>query len=123
VDVGDRDGHRPAGADPSRALVGRVEVDGVEPECLGQLGPGAGGGFDPPPDGGGVAGGDLLVRVEQVRVVVGGSEVDGDALDRRRGYGLSGLVRCGVCGRRTNSHGCTDGPERAGLQGWRVAVA
>ena len=58
VDVGDRDGHRPAGADPLRALVGRVEADGVEAERLGQLGPDAGGGFDPPADGGGVAGGE-----------------------------------------------------------------
>ena len=42
--VGDRDGHR-SRPDLSRALVGGVEVDGVEPECLGQLGPGAGGGL------------------------------------------------------------------------------
>jgi hypothetical protein len=36
---------RPGSPDLSRALVGGVEVDGVEPECLGQLGPGAGGGL------------------------------------------------------------------------------
>ena len=47
VDVGDRDGHRPPGADPLRAFIGRVEVDGVEPECFGQLGPDSGGGYGP----------------------------------------------------------------------------
>ena len=76
----DGDGHRPVCPDPSRGLVGRVDVDDVDAECFGQLGPDARGGVDPPTDGSGVAGGDFLVRVEEVRVVVGRSEVDRDGL-------------------------------------------
>lgn len=61
-------------------LVGGVELDRVEPEGARELGPGAGGRLGPPLHGGGVAGRDFLVRIEQVLVGIGGAELDGEAV-------------------------------------------